>query len=131
MDCTSGLRPQNGIDGDYGKRVDACLASDAGSRIWTIDVWSFSYQKYYCFVQDSKQDLTDSGLKKVGVYIHQLVHCVLVLDAHAWNYTGDHNVGVGKKEYLKDEHNPGIMELMRRVKNVMDPSSMMNLGKAG
>ena len=44
--------------------------------------------------------------------------------------TGEHGVGLGKKEYLTDELGEGTVELMRRVKNAIDPHHIMNPGKA-
>lgn len=43
--------------------------------------------------------------------------------------TGEHGVGVGKKEYLNDELGTGTVELMRRVKDAIDPKHIMNPGK--
>ena len=43
--------------------------------------------------------------------------------------TGEHGVGVGKKEYLNDELGEGTVSLMKRVKNAIDPSHIMNPGK--
>ncbi|EJD02134.1 D-lactate dehydrogenase cytochrome oxidoreductase [Fomitiporia mediterranea MF3/22] len=126
------------------------LASDEGSRAWTTDV-CVPVSKLPQLVQESKKDLTDSGLKagivghvgdgnfhalvlfhddaelpKVGEYVHRLVHRALALDGTC---TGEHGVGVGKKEYLNDELGPGTVELMRRVKDAIDPNHIMNPGK--
>lgn len=43
--------------------------------------------------------------------------------------TGEHGVGVGKKEYLVDELGEGTVELMKRVKDAIDPNHIMNPGK--
>ena len=43
--------------------------------------------------------------------------------------TGEHGVGVGKKEYLNDELGAETVELMRRVKSAIDPKHIMNPGK--
>jgi hypothetical protein len=50
-------------------------------------------------------------------------------DADRGSGTGEHGVGVGKKEYLYDELGEGTVELMKRIKVVMDPLGLMNPGK--
>lgn len=44
--------------------------------------------------------------------------------------TGEHGVGVGKKEYLVNELGEGTVELMRVVKRAVDPHNLLNPGKA-
>lgn len=43
--------------------------------------------------------------------------------------TGEHGVGLGKKEYLIDELGKGTVDLMKRIKNTLDPNHIMNPGK--
>jgi len=43
--------------------------------------------------------------------------------------TGEHGVGVGKKEYLVGELGPSTVKLMRTVKDAIDPLDIMNPGK--
>ena len=43
--------------------------------------------------------------------------------------TGEHGVGVGKKEYLTEELGESTIELMRTVKRAIDPLNIMNPGK--
>jgi D-lactate dehydrogenase (cytochrome) len=69
-------------------------------------------------------------------------------DAHAWSRaklvneelidfalsvggtcTGEHGVGVGKREALLREHGDAAVALMRRVKAAVDPGHLMNPGK--
>ena len=42
--------------------------------------------------------------------------------------TGEHGIGLGKKEYLKLEH-PTNIELMKKIKNIFDPNNIMNPNK--
>ena len=43
--------------------------------------------------------------------------------------TGEHGVGVGKKDLLRLEMGAGTIGVMRRVKDMMDPNDILNPGK--
>jgi D-lactate dehydrogenase (cytochrome) len=43
--------------------------------------------------------------------------------------TGEHGVGMGKKEYLYEELGRGTVELMKTVKRALDPLNLFNPGK--
>ncbi len=43
--------------------------------------------------------------------------------------TGEHGVGIGKKEYLQEELGVNTVELMKIVKKAVDPLNIMNPGK--
>lgn len=43
--------------------------------------------------------------------------------------TGEHGVGIGKKEYLVEELGMSAVELMRTIKDALDPKGIMNPGK--
>lgn len=43
--------------------------------------------------------------------------------------TGEHGVGVGKKEFLKTELGESSISLMRKIKLAMDPTLILNTGK--
>lgn len=39
--------------------------------------------------------------------------------------TGEHGVGIGKKQFLEGELGPGTVELLREVKKLLDPKNIM------
>jgi len=43
--------------------------------------------------------------------------------------TGEHGVGIGKKKYLVEELGPGTVNLMKKIKKVIDPLNLFNPGK--
>lgn len=43
--------------------------------------------------------------------------------------TGEHGVGIGKREYLYSELGEGTIELMRSIKKTIDPLGLFNPGK--
>ena len=55
----------------------------------------------------------------------RLVRRALVLEAHA---TGEHGIGLGKIDYLTEEHGEAV-EVMKAIKRALDPDNRMNPGK--
>ena len=56
---------------------------------------------------------------------HQIVDIALAMGGTC---TGEHGVGIGKRKALEKEHGSGI-DLMRAIKNALDPCNLMNPGK--
>ncbi len=46
-----------------------------------------------------------------------------------WAGTGEHGVGMGKREYLYEELGEGTVELMKTIKKTIDPLNLFNPGK--
>ncbi|KAF8919264.1 FAD-linked oxidase-like protein [Mucidula mucida] len=126
------------------------LSSVPGSRCWTTDV-CVPVSKLPQLVQETKVDLAEAGLQstivghvgdgnfhalilftsdeekvKVADAVHRLVHRALHLDGTC---TGEHGVGVGKKEYLVEELGEGTVQLMKTIKAAVDPLNLLNPGK--
>lgn len=43
--------------------------------------------------------------------------------------TGEHGVGLGKQKFMELEHGPGALNVMRQIKQVLDPNHILNPGK--
>jgi glycolate oxidase len=43
--------------------------------------------------------------------------------------TGEHGIGVAKKDLLPLEQAPAVLTLQRKLKEVFDPSGLLNPGK--
>jgi D-lactate dehydrogenase (cytochrome) len=43
--------------------------------------------------------------------------------------TGEHGVGIGKREFLVHELGAGTVQLMRTIKQAIDPDDLFNPGK--
>jgi D-lactate dehydrogenase (cytochrome) len=43
--------------------------------------------------------------------------------------TGEHGVGIGKREFLVEELGAGTVGLMKTIKQAIDPLGIMNPGK--
>ncbi|KAJ7184328.1 D-lactate dehydrogenase cytochrome oxidoreductase [Mycena filopes] len=126
------------------------LAAHPDSKCWTTDV-CVPVSRLPQLVLETKKDLLEAGLnstivghvgdgnfhalilfrddkelESVSAAVHRLVHRALALDGTC---TGEHGVGVGKKEYLREELGDGTVELMKRIKKSVDPFNLMNPGK--
>jgi D-lactate dehydrogenase (cytochrome) len=56
----------------------------------------------------------------------EIVERAIEMDGTA---TGEHGVGLGKREFLEREHGAGAVRAMRSIKDALDPNGTLNPGK--
>ncbi|KAI0792494.1 FAD-linked oxidase-like protein [Abortiporus biennis] len=126
------------------------LALVEGSRGWSTDV-CVPVSRLPELVYETKKDIQQTGivstivghvgdgnfhalllfknekeLEVIRGLVHRMVERAIALDGTC---TGEHGVGIGKKEYLYDELGAGTVELMKTVKRAIDPHNLFNPGK--
>ncbi|KAJ8482850.1 hypothetical protein ONZ45_g14801 [Pleurotus djamor] len=69
---------------------------------------------------------TEEELKIAREAVHRMVERAIALDGTC---TGEHGVGIGKKQYLYEELGVGSVELMKTIKRSIDPLGLFNPGK--
>lgn len=69
---------------------------------------------------------TDDELETARHAVHRMVKRALRLDGTS---TGEHGIGKGKKEFLEEELGGNTVQLMRRIKQLIDPLGLFNPGK--
>jgi len=129
----------------------AALAQRPGAQGWPTDVCVPVSRLAEC-IRETKADLEETGLYAplVGHVGDGNFHLVYIVDpenqdemdrAKAHNErmvrralamdgtcTGEHGVGYGKMSYLEEEHGAAL-NLMRTLKQAIDPNNIMNPGK--
>lgn len=83
----------------------------------------------FCLAQHSLliyRERDEATLEKVKEVVHRMVHHAQDLDGTA---TGEHGVGIGKKQFIEAELGKGTVRLYRNIMNQIDPHDIMNPGK--
>jgi len=126
------------------------LALLEGSKGWATDV-CVPVSQLPELVYETKKDLSALGIvstivghigdgnfhalllfrdekeqKIVREAVHNMIERAIALDGTC---TGEHGVGIGKREYLYEELGEGTVELMRTIKRAVDPLNLFNPGK--
>jgi len=65
----------------------------------------------------------------VRIHLHITLYYEIATENTLSAGTGEHGVGIGKREYLYEELGEGTVELMRAVKKTIDPLGLFNPGK--
>jgi D-lactate dehydrogenase (cytochrome) len=66
------------------------------------------------------------GLERAWALDRQIVARALALGGSC---SGEHGVGIGKREFLVQEHGEEALAVMRSVKTALDPTGILNPGK--
>ncbi|KAK4132184.1 hypothetical protein BT67DRAFT_386214 [Trichocladium antarcticum] len=64
--------------------------------------------------------------RRVAQCVHQMMAMALEMEG---TVSGEHAIGIGKKDCLRDELGPETIGLMRQLKRAVDPKWIMNPGK--
>jgi len=129
----------------------ACKLLRPHSRLWATDVCVPISRLTECILQ-ARQDIDEAGLIApiVGHVGDGNFHVTMMLDtsddaemacAHTFNErlvdralkmggtsTGEHGIGITKRQMLADEHGDGV-SVMHTLKQALDPLNLMNPGK--
>lgn len=129
----------------------AALALRPGAVAWSTDVCVPISRLADC-IADTRADIAVSGLLApiVGHVGDGNFHVIFLIDPESVDEfetvknlnermvmraiemegtcTGEHGVGLGKREYLIAEHGPAL-DVMRSVKRALDPADLLNPGK--
>ncbi|KAH9053984.1 hypothetical protein EDB83DRAFT_2316402 [Lactarius deliciosus] len=102
-----------------------------GAKAWSTDV-CVPISKLPQLVYETQKDIELSGIiqmKNSRLYRDSCTawsSAALSLDGTC---TGEHGVGIGKKEFLVEELGAGTVALMKTIKRAIDPLGIMNPGK--
>ena len=69
---------------------------------------------------------SEEDMDKVRYTIKRMVKHAIALEGTC---TGEHGVGIGKREYLYEGLGYGTVELMKKIKRTIDPYDLFNSGK--
>ncbi|OJJ01907.1 hypothetical protein ASPVEDRAFT_52733 [Aspergillus versicolor CBS 583.65] len=123
---------------------------ESGHEVWSTDV-AVPMSRLPDLVEISKKDLEQLGLfgsmlghvgdgnfhetilfdgakerDKVAKCVHDMVHRAIEMEGTC---TGEHGIGLGKKDFLEKEVGEGSVSVMRAIKLSLDPKWLMNPGK--
>ncbi|KAJ5511322.1 Vanillyl-alcohol oxidase C-terminal subdomain 2 [Penicillium expansum] len=123
---------------------------ESGHEAWSTDV-AVPISRLPDLVEMSKKDLEKLGLfgsmlghigdgnfhetilydgakerEQVSKCVHDMVHRAIEMEGTC---TGEHGIGLGKKEFMVKEVGEGSLAVMRGIKNALDPFWLMNPGK--
>ncbi|KAH8703711.1 oxidoreductase, FAD-binding protein [Talaromyces proteolyticus] len=123
-----------------------------GSEVWSTDV-AVPISRLPDIIEKSKEELDDLKIfasllghigdgnfhtsimynrkdpderARVETVVHNMVNRALEMEGSC---TGEHGIGLGKKESLVSELGPDTINVMRNIKRALDPHWLMNPGK--
>ncbi|GBQ21800.1 FAD-binding oxidoreductase [Gluconacetobacter sacchari] len=69
---------------------------------------------------------TPDALEQAWALDRKIVRRALALGGSC---SGEHGIGLGKRAFMAEEHDPVALEMMRALKRTMDPGNILNPGK--
>ncbi len=75
------------------------------------------------FIANKPRELVSSQIDRA---IHQLFASALSMGG---TLSGEHGIGLSKRDYMPLEHSPDSLSLQRGIKRLLDPKNIMNPGK--
>ena len=78
---------------------------------------------FHCLVLVDREDPVERD--NVDAFHRRLIQRALACGGTS---TGEHGVGLGKREFLREEHGEAV-DLMRELKRTLDPRGILNPGK--
>ncbi|RLQ88276.1 FAD-binding oxidoreductase [Notoacmeibacter ruber] len=130
----------------------ACMASQPSKRMLTTDVCVPRSALTECILQ-SRRDAEEKGLSApvLGHVGDGNFHMALLIDpedrgelaaaksvasalveralAAGGTATGEHGIGLGKRDYMRREHGDNAVDMMAGIKALFDPDNLLNPGK--
>ncbi|KAH9818148.1 D-lactate dehydrogenase [cytochrome], mitochondrial [Teratosphaeria destructans] len=125
------------------------MKKDASDHVWTTDV-AVPLSRLPDIIEEAKEDIAKSGLtgaivghvgdgnfhtillyndaeyEKAEHLVHRMVKRAIEMEGTA---TGEHGVGMVKRDYLPHEIGVEAVDLMRKMKQAFDPLCLLNCDK--
>ncbi|XP_033013320.1 probable D-lactate dehydrogenase, mitochondrial [Lacerta agilis] len=79
---------------------------------------------FHCLLIFDPEDAEES--RRVAEFSKRLVRRALAMDGTC---TGEHGIGLGKRQFLREEVGEVALSTMQQIKAVLDPKNLMNPGK--
>ncbi|KAL2419938.1 D-lactate dehydrogenase [cytochrome], mitochondrial [Exophiala dermatitidis] len=125
------------------------MRRDETDHVWTTDV-AVPISRLADIIQETRDDIASSGLlagicghvgdgnfhtillyndaeKQVAEdVVHRMIRRAIAMDG---TVTGEHGVGLKKREYIREELGDDTVDAMRRLKQAFDPLGLLNCDK--
>ena len=107
-----------------GERVSATVAGVHAHKL-QCELLPVNHGNFHCILL-VKEDDTPEYVMRLHEVNRRLIERTL---AAGGSCTGEHGIGVGKKQYLEKQYGAGAVEMMRTLKRALDPQNILNPGK--
>lgn len=80
-----------------------------------------NFHMIYCITPGVQAEL-DEALRLNELLVHRAIEL-------GGTSTGEHGIGLGKLQYMRREHGDAAVDMMKNIKQALDPHNLMNPGK--